>query len=81
MIKRTLIGAEIIKASLFHPWQPGQPITGDKIKEDRETTQQQNEEKWEQFKQRVNNPTGRYDLKKPKAHIKDITVDTPNNEF
>ena len=77
LIKRTLVGAEIIKAGLFHPWQPGQPITGDKIKEDREAAQQQNEEKWEQFKQRINNPSGRYDLNKPKAQIKDLTVDTP----
>lgn len=77
LIKKTLIASEMVKASIFHPFNPGDKITGDAIKESQETQQTEDDAKWEQFKQRVNNPTGRYDVPKPKAKVKDLTIDNP----
>ena len=65
LVKRVLIGAEIIKAAMYIPWKPGAKLTGDIIKEKREEKQQQDDQKWEQFINRVNNPTGQYQVKKP----------------
>lgn len=79
-INRTLIASEIVKGALLHPYNPGDKITGDAIREDQEAKQETNEAAWEEFKQRVNNPTGRYSVSKPKARIKDLTVDNPASE-
>ena len=77
LIKQTLIGTEIVKAALFQPFEHGGKITGDAIKEDLQQIATDNETKWSQFKNRVNNPTGRYKVPKPQSKIKDLTIDKP----
>lgn len=76
VIKKTLVGTEIIKAALFHPYQPGGSVTGDNINENLEGNKAKQDVEWEQFKQRVNNPSGRYQVPKPTANIRDLTIDT-----
>lgn len=80
LVKRTLIGAEIIKAANYIPWKKGDKFTGDVIREKREEQKTKNDEKWNEFKNRTNNPTGRYKVNKPEAKIKDITVDDTKNK-
>ncbi|MEL7406336.1 MAG: hypothetical protein AAFN00_05160 [Cyanobacteria bacterium J06558_2] len=74
-VKRTLIATEIVKAALFIPFTPGDSITGDAIKETEQKDSETNDEKWEQFKTRVNHPSGRYEVPKPASKIKDLTID------
>lgn len=71
LVKRVLIGAEIIRAAMYIPWKPGEKITGDNIKEDREKNKQTQDEKWEAFKNKINTPTGIYKTNKPQAKIRD----------
>lgn len=75
LIKRTLVAAEIVKASMYHPYEPGGSVTGDAIKEKVDAQKTADDEKWEEFKNRVNNPSGRYAVPKPKAKIRDLTID------
>ena len=75
LVKRILLGAEIIKAAMYIPWQPGDKLTGDVIRE-KQTEQTETEDaKWQEFLNRVNTPTGKYKINKPNAQIKDLTVD------
>jgi hypothetical protein len=78
LIKKTLIGTEIIKAALFHPYQPGGDVTGDGIKKATDDNKTKNDTDWEQFKQRINNPSGRYQVPKPQANLRDLTIDQPD---
>jgi hypothetical protein len=78
LIKKTLIGTEIIKAALFHPYENGGTVTGDNISANLSQNETKNETEWEQFKQRINNPSGRYQVPKPQANIRDLTIDEPN---
>ncbi|MGK7949883.1 MAG: hypothetical protein AB4368_14135 [Xenococcaceae cyanobacterium] len=72
LVKRVLIGAEIIRAAMYIPWKPGEKITGDNIKEEQERNKQTQDEKWEAFKNKINTPTGIYKTNKPDARIRDI---------
>lgn len=74
LIKKTLIGTEIIKAALFHPYENGGTVTGDDIKATLNAKESKDGIKWEEFKQRINNPSGRYQVPKPKAKIRDLTI-------
>ncbi len=75
LIKRILLGAEIIKAAMYIPWKPGDKLTGDVIKE-KQTEQTETEDaKWQEFLNRINTPTGKYKINKPNAQIKDLSVD------
>ncbi|WP_036488033.1 hypothetical protein [Myxosarcina sp. GI1] len=80
LVKRTLIGAEIIKAANYIPWKPGQKFTGDTIREKRDEQRTENDAKWQEFVNRTNNPTGRYKVNKPEAKIKDNTVNKNNQK-
>ncbi len=75
LIKRVLIGAEIIKAAMYIPWKPGDKLTGDIIKKNRQSQQEQDGTEWQTFLNRINTPTGRYKTNKPSAEIKDLTTD------
>ncbi len=75
LIKRVLIGAEIIKAAMYIPWKPGDKLTGDTIKESQGKQQEQDNTEWQTFLNRINTPTGRYKTNKPSAEIKDLTTD------
>lgn len=79
LVKRTLIGAEIVRAANYIPWKPGQNFTGDTIRESKEAQRTENEQKWEQFINETNNPTGRLRVDRPPARIKDITIDNPGS--
>lgn len=73
-IKKVLFSAEIIKAAFYIPFSPDQGVTGDSIRENLEKQAQGNNEKWEQFKNRVNNPTARYQSPRPDSKLRDLTA-------
>ncbi len=75
ILKKTLISAEIVKAALFHPYQPGGSVAGDAVTESVQQQQETDNQQWSEFVNRVNNPAGRYNVPKPKAKIKDLSVD------
>ena len=75
LIKKTLIGTEIVKAAMFQPFKPGDPLTGDAIAQNIDEKKTQQDFTWETFKQRVRNPSGQYNVPKPNADIKDLSVD------
>ena len=75
ILKKTLISAEIVKAALFHPYQPGGSVAGDAVTESVQQQQEIDDQNWSEFVNRVNNPAGRYNVPKPKAKIKDLSVD------
>ena len=75
LIKRILLGAEIIKAAMYIPWQPGDKLTGDVIKEKQTEQREAGDTKWQEFINRINTPTGKYKINKPNAQIKDLSVD------
>ena len=76
ILKKTLISAEIVKAALFHPYQPGGSVAGDAVTESVQQQQETDDQNWTEFVNRVNNPAGRYNVPKPKAKIKDLSVDS-----
>lgn len=76
LIKKILFSSEIIKAAMYIPFDSEEDkITGDAIKETIEQEKSQQEQEWEKFKNIINNPTGKYRVPKPKANLKDLTVD------
>ena len=75
LVKRILLGAEIIKAAMYIPWQPGDKLTGDVIKEKETEQTEAQDAKWQEFINRINTPTGKYKINKPNAQIKDLSVD------
>ncbi len=76
LIKRVLVSAEIIKAAFYKPYERGDKVTGEWIKESNDESKELQEEAWEEFKNKINNPTGiREDDRKPRAKIKDYTKD------
>ncbi len=76
LIKKLLFSADIIKAAIYLPFDPKQDkVTGDTIKETLEKNQQLQDEKWEKFKNIINNPTGQYKVNKPQANLRDLTID------
>lgn len=76
LIKKILFSSEIIKAAMYIPFNSQEDrITGDAIKETIEQEKNQQEEKWEKFKNIINNPTGKYKVPRPKGNLKDLTVD------
>ena len=75
LVKRILMGAEIIKAAMYIPWKPGDKLTGDVIKEKQAEQTEAQDTKWQDFLNQINTPTGKYKIDKPNAQIKDISID------
>jgi hypothetical protein len=76
LIKKLIFSADIIKAALFIPFNEEGNLTGDAIKDKLEQNQQLSDDEWIAFKNLINNPTGQYQVNKPTANLKDLTIDT-----
>jgi len=80
IVKRLLIGVEIVRAAFYRPYSPGDPVPGDRIKADRDADGVKDSAEWEAFFKRTENPPTAYTQPgQPKVDLKDLTLDNNGN--
>jgi hypothetical protein len=79
-IAKLLIVTQIIKSAFYFPYRPGDTLTGDSIREQKEKDKEKADEDWEDLLKELNNPSGVNKIPgNPKPRIRDIKTGDNQN--
>lgn len=77
-LKRLLLGVEIIKAVFYKDYDPGDQLPGERIREDRDSNGQNDDQEWADFLAELENPPpNRRDPNSPIPNIRNLADDEP----